>query len=103
MADLTILTGVTQVDDRNGNHYIIADVPHTTGTATDVQVQNNIISAAELTTDGTRGGDVSVTADDSATDQLREVTIASGVTTGIKKIIFRYSGTAGVGSGTGVL
>ena len=103
MADITVLTGVTQVDDRNGNHYIIADVPHTTGTATDVQVQNNIISASELTLDGTRGGDVTVTADDSATDFIREVTIASGESTGTKKIIFRYAGTAGIGSGHGDL
>ena len=99
MADITILTGITQVDDRNGNHYVIADVPHTNNTATDIQVANNIISASELTLDGTRGGDISVTADDSATDALREVTIASGESTGIKKIVFRYSGTAGSGSG----
>ena len=90
---------VVQVDDRAGNHYWIFDVFHTTGTATDILVENSVISAAELSADGTRGGDISVTADDSATDAVREVTIASGETTGTKKIVVRLGGVAGTGSG----
>jgi hypothetical protein len=99
MADVRILTGVTMVDDRNGNHYWICDVYHTTGAATDILVPNNVISGSELTLDGTRGGDVSLTADDSATDAEREITIASGEATGLKKIVLRFAGTAGMGGG----
>ena len=92
-------TNVTVVDDRAGNHYWIFDVFHTTGTATDVLVENSLISAAELTADGTRGGDVSRKADDSATDAVREIVIASGVGTGTIKIVARFAGVAGTGSG----
>ena len=94
-----IPTNVTVVDDRAGNHFWIFDVDHTTGTATDVLVENSVISAAELTEDGTRGGDISITADDSATDAVREVTIASGVATGTIKLVVRFAGVAGTGSG----
>ena len=92
-------TNVTVVDDRAGNVYWICDVFHTTGDTTDIQVENSVISASELTEDGTRGGDITVTSDESATDAIREVTIPSGVTTGKKKIVIRFGGVAGSGSG----
>ena len=94
-----IPTNVTVVDDRAGNHFWLFSVFHTTGTATDVLVENSVISAAELTADGTRGGDISITADDSATDAVREITIASGVATGTILLVARFGGVAGTGSG----
>ena len=89
---------VIQVDDRAGNAYMIFQVHHTTGTNTDIEVDNSVVSAAEIPTTGT-GGTVTITTDDSATDGLREVTIDTGETTGIKTIIARFSGSsAGIGS-----
>ena len=90
---------VTVVDDRAGNHYWIFDVAHTTGTATDVLVENSLISASQLTSDGSNSGDVQRKSDDSATDAVREIVIASGVETGLIKIVARFSGVAGTGSG----
>ncbi|KKL68914.1 hypothetical protein LCGC14_2120170 [marine sediment metagenome] len=98
-----IPTNVTVVDDRSGNHFWIFSVFHTTGTDTDILVENSVLGAAELRADGTRGGDVSVTADDSGTDSVREITIATGEATGTKLIVARFGGTAGSGSGHGVL
>jgi hypothetical protein len=104
MTDTTNLQNVVQVDDRAGNHYWICDVYHTTGAATDILVPNSVVSAAELKADGTRGGDVSITADDDGADSVREVSIATGETTGLKKIVIRFGGSgAGMGSGHGVL
>ena len=94
-----IPTNVTVVDDRAGNHYWIFDVPHVTGTATDVLVENSLISASQLTDDGTNSGDVQRKADDDATDAVREIVIASGVATGTIKIVARFAGVAGTGSG----
>ena len=100
MVDVTVLQNVTMVDDRNGNHFWIFDVYHTTGTATDVLVPNSVLSAAEIPSTGARSGDIQVTADDSGTDAVREVTIASGEATGTKKLIVRFAGSAaGMGSG----
>ena len=95
-----IPTNVTVVDDRAGNHFWIFTVPHTTGTATDILVENSVISASHLP-DGneTRGDDVQVTADDSGTDAVREITIVSGSATGNKMIVARFAGVAGTGSG----
>ena len=94
-----IPTNVTVVDDRAGNHFWIFSVFHTNGADTDILVENSVLSASELTADGTRGGDISITADDSATDAEREITIATGETTGTKLIVARFSGVAGSGSG----
>ena len=90
---------VVVVDDRKGNTYWIFDVWHVTGDTTDIVVENGVISASELTADGTRGGNILVTADESATDAAREVTIPSGESTGLKKIVIRFGGAAGSGSG----
>ena len=94
-----IPTNVTVVDDRAGNHFWIFSVSHVNGADTDILVENSVLSASELTADGTRGGDVSVTADDSATDAVREITIATGEATGTKMIVARFAGVAGTGSG----
>ena len=87
---------VVQVDDRNGSHYWIFNVHHTTGTATDILVDNSVVSASEIPLTGA-GGTVTITADDSATDGVREITIDSGETTGIKTIVARF---IGVGAGS---
>ncbi len=103
MTDTTNLTNVVQVDDKNGNFYWICDVPgHVTDVVTDVLVPNNVISASEITSDGARGGNVLINADDVGTDAVREVTITgdSSVATGTVKLIIRFSGNAaGMGSG----
>jgi hypothetical protein len=79
-------------------------VYHTLNAATDILVPNCVVGASEITNDGSRGADVQVTADDVATDSVREVTIASATPTGLIKLIIRFSGSAaGMGSGTGVL
>ncbi len=104
MVDTTALQNVVQVDDRAGNHYWICDVSHTTGTATDILVPNSALSASEIAPTGARSGDIQVTADDDVDDSVREVTIASCESTGLKKLIIRFSGSAaGMGSGHGVL
>lgn len=84
---------VVQVDDRNGSHYWIFTVHHTTGTATDIEVDNSVVSAAEIPVTGT-GGTVTITADDSATDAVREITVDSGEATGTKTIVARFIGSA---------
>ena len=103
MVDTTNLQNVVQIDDRNGNHYWICDVFHTTGADTDVLVPDSVLGASEITADGSRGADVQVTADDDAADSVREVTIATGTPTGLIKLCIRFGGTAGMGSGHGVL
>ncbi len=104
MTDTTNLTNVVQIDDRAGNHYWICDVPgHITGTVTDVLVPNSVISASQIT-DGATAGTVTITDDDSGTDTVQAVTIATSVATGTIKLIIRFSGSAaGMGSGHGVL
>ena len=94
-----IPTNVTVVDDRAGNHFWIFSVFHDGTNATDILVENSVLSASELTADGTRGGDVTITPDDVATDAVREITIASGETAGTKMIVARFAGVAGTGSG----
>lgn len=107
MADV-IPQDVTQVDDRAGNHYTIFKVKHVTGTATDVIVDNSVVSAAELNDDLANATglnkETSASAgisldDDSATDGVKEVTIASGVASGTYIIVVRHVGSAaGMGS-----
>jgi len=103
MGDTTNLLNVIHVDDRNGNHYWICDVYHTYGEDTDILVPNNVISAAEIPADGTTAVTVEVQADDDGGDYLREVSIDTAVATGLKKLIIRFAGTAGMGAGHGDL
>ena len=98
MADV-LPTNVTVVDDRNGNHFWIFTIHHVTGADSDVLVENSVISASELTADGTRGANVTITADDSATDAVREITFPSASATGDYLIVARFGGVAGSGSG----
>jgi hypothetical protein len=103
MTDTTNLLNVITVDDRNGNHYWICDVYHVYGADTDILVPNNVISAAEIPADGTTAVVVEVHADDGTNDYVREVSIDTAVATGMKKLIIRFSGTAGMGAGHGDL
>lgn len=100
MAD-AIPQNVIQVDDRAGNHYWIFTVHHTTGANTDIEVDNSVVSAAEIPASGT-GGTVTITADDSATDGKREITIDTGEATGTKTIVARFIGS-GAGSSSSKL
>jgi hypothetical protein len=104
MTDTTNLLNVIQVDDKNGNHYWICDVYHTTGADTDVLVPNSVISAAEIPPGASTAGTVTIENDDSATETVQAVVIDTGESTGLKKLIIRFSGSAaGMGSGHGVL
>ena len=99
MASVDVIPrNVTVVDDRAGNHFWIFTVPHVSGDTTDILVENSVIGASELTADGTRGADVQITTDESATDAVREITIAGGATRNVM-ICARFAGTAGTGSG----
>ncbi len=96
----TALQNVVYVDDRNGNHYWIFDVYHTTGTDTNIEVPHSILSAAEVPSGAATAVDVTIIADDDATDAVREIQIDTAVATGLIKIIARFSGSAaGMGSG----
>ena len=101
--DTTALLNVVHVDDRNGNHYWICDVWHTTGTDTDVLVPNSVLSAAQIPDGAANGGSVTITNDTDSTAQesvQKEVVVASAIATGLVKLIIRFSGSAaGMGSG----
>ena len=95
---ITLLQNVIQVDDKIGNHYWIFDVPHVTGTDTNIEVPMTILSAAEIPVDGTTARDVTIITDETANDALREIQIDTGVATGLIKIIARFRGSpAGMG------
>ncbi len=101
--DTTALLNVIQVDDKNGNHFWICDVYHTTGTDTDVAVPDSVLSAAQIPDSASNGGSVTID-DDSDSDNVKEVVVASAIATGLVKLVIRFSGSAaGIGSGTGVL
>jgi hypothetical protein len=103
MVDTTNLLNVVHVDDRNGNHYWICDVWHTTGADTEVLVPDSVLSAAQIPDSAANGGSVTID-DDVATDSTKEVVVASAIATGLVKLIIRFSGSAaGMGSGHGVL
>ena len=93
---------VTVFDDKAGNHFWIFTIEHITGTVSTVDVENSVISAQELTDDGTDGGAVTI-ADTSGTDSVKEITVASAIATGTVMIVARFGGVAGTGSGHGVL
>ncbi len=98
MADV-LPQNVTVVDDRAGNHFWIFTINHVTGADSDILVENSIISASHLTDDGTRGVDVKLNADDSATDAVKEISFPSATASGTYMIVARFGGTAGTGSG----
>ncbi len=96
----TALLNVVQIDDRAGNHYWIFDVYHTTGTDTNIEVPHSIVSAAQIPTGAATAGDVTIIADDTATDAVREIQIDTTVGTGLIKLIAKFTGSAaGMGSG----
>jgi len=96
---ITLIKNVVTCDDRNGNHYWIFDVPHVTGTDTNVEVPNTILSAAQVPDSAATAGDVTIV-NTSSNDAVREIQIDTGETTGTKKIIARFRGSpAGMGSG----
>ena len=98
-----LIKNVVQSEDREGDHYWIFDVLHTTGTDTNIEVPQSILSAAEVPTGTARGGDVTIVNTTSG-DAVREIQIDTGETTGIKKIIARFRGSpAGMGSATEAL
>ena len=108
------------VDTRDGNHYEIFTVNHTTGTASDVVVADSAVSACELPDDITASAGLAKETTTSAGvtirnltsgagpgsltfqagDGVKQVTIASAAATGSYKIIVRHVGNAaGVGAG----
>lgn len=95
---VTLLRNVIKVDDKEGNHYWIFDVPHTNGTDTNIEVPSTILSAAEVPPDAATAVDVTVIDDVTSEDALREIQIDTNVATGVYKIIARFRGTpAGMG------
>ena len=99
MADNTLLAqGVTQVDDRAGNHYWIFTVQHTTGENTLVEVDNSCIGATELRASGDSAATVTV-ADGTTTDGVKEITIDTGTATRTMTIIAQFTGSSS-GSGS---
>ena len=98
---VTLIKNVVQVDDREGNHYWIFDVDHVTGTDTNIEVPQSILSAAEVPAGAATAVDVTIITDVSSTDAVREIQIDTGVASGTKKIIARFRGSpAGMSSGT---
>ncbi len=96
----TALRNVIKVDDKEGNHYWIFDILHTSGDDTNIEVPTTILSAAEIPSGAATAGDVTIVADVTSGDGLREIQIDTGEATGIKKIIARFRGTpAGMGGG----
>jgi hypothetical protein len=90
---------VLQVDDRAGNHYWIFTVQHVTGADSLVEVDNSCISASIIGVVATTSGTCTVADADSTNDYVKEVTIDSGIATGLVTVIARFSGSA-AGSGS---
>ena len=100
---VTLIKNVVTCDDRNGNHYWIFDVDHVTGTDTNIEVPQGVLSAAEIPTGAATAGDVTIV-NTTSNDAVREIQIDTGETTGLKKIIARFRGSpAGMGSATEAL
>jgi hypothetical protein len=90
-------------EDRNGNHYWIFDILHTTGDDTNIEVPVNILSAAEIPASAVTAVDVTIV-NTTANDAVREIQIDTAVASGVKKIIARFRGSAaGMGSITQAL
>ena len=83
-----------QCDDRKGNHYWIFEVNHVTGTDSTINVDNSCISASIIGTVTTTSGSCTVADTDSSNDYSKEVTIDSGVGTGVVTVCARFSGSA---------
>lgn len=118
-------TKVQDVDTRDGNHYRIFTVVHTTGTASDIAVPDTAASACELPVDITVSAGLAKETSTSAGvtirnlttgasgfgfdwatgDGQKQVTIASGAASGTYIIVVRMIGSpAGLGGtkGTGL-
>ena len=96
----TAVRNVIKVDDKEGNHYWIFDILHTSGDDTNIEVPTTILSAAEIPSGAATAGDVTIVADVTAGDGLREIQIDTGEATGVKKIIARFRGSpSGMGGG----
>ncbi len=93
---------VIQVDDKNGNHYEIFRIFHVNGAVSTVDVQDSILGAAEVPPDTATAQAVTI-ADTDDTDSVKEITLEQGAATGWYTICARFGGTAGAGSGHGVL
>jgi hypothetical protein len=93
---------VIQIDDRNGSHYEIFRIYHVNGAVSTIDVQDSILGAAEVPSDALTAQAVTI-ADTSPTDSVKEITLEQGAATGWYTICARFGGTAGSGSGHGVL
>ena len=110
MARVFPLTESDALDLRNGVVIKIFTVQHVTGTASDLWVDQSAASAAQLPSKMDASGDIAAAQEtsesagisitnDSATDGVKEVTLASGVASGIYTIVVRFNGSgAGIGS-----
>src|SRR3972149_9520970 len=107
MARVFPLSESDSLDLRNGSVVKVYTVQHVTTVASDLWVDQSAVSAAVLPSKMTASGDIiaqeasesagiSLT-DNSATDGVKEVTLASGVGTGTYFIAVRF-----IGSGAGV-
>jgi len=94
------LTESDSLDLRNGTAFKVYTVTHTTGEDSTLNVDQSAASVAELPTSGSGQTKANVTvADSSATDGVKEVTIASAVVTGTYTLVVRFAGSgAGIGS-----
>jgi hypothetical protein len=100
------LTSSDILDLRNGTALQVFTVHHTSGNSTLMDVEQTAVSCAVLGTsmvgpvvqEATESVGITLT-NDSATDGVKEVTIASGVATGIYTVVVRFAGSgAGIGS-----
>lgn len=115
-------TKTTQVDSRDGNHYTIHTVNHTTGAVSNIVVDDSAMSACEMPDDITSsagldketstssGVTIRNLTDDSdsglgfnfnADDGVKQVTIASAAASGTYIIVVRHVGSAAGTTGTG--
>ena len=88
------------LDLRNGTALKVFVVEHTTGADSTLWVDQTAASAADLPTSGNGLAKTSVTlANASATDGVKELTVASAAATGTYLIVVRFIGSgAGFGS-----
>jgi hypothetical protein len=90
-------------EDRQGNHYWIFDILHTTGDDTNIEVPQCVLSAAEIPADAATAVDVTIV-NTTSNDAVREIQIDTAVATATYKIIARFRGSAaGMGSITEAL
>jgi len=94
------LTESDSLDMRNGTAFKVYKVEHLTGADSTLWVDQTAASVAELPTSGDGQTKANITvANASATDGVKEVTIASGVASGTYLLVVRFIGSgAGFGS-----